>query len=180
MNQYSDFSIFARLFGQLFHKNPSNEMLASTFSWLKDGNLTKQWSLVTDDISKKALKIIQDKADALHLEKEFSELFGEQGAVSTKASDYGIDIEKLNQFKAMRNIELFANTDNVPSLLLISAYIEDVIDSKECQQQFFTKFLLPATKGFLGKVQAFDQGFYGCCAIVTRDLLSAMADELEE
>ena len=44
----------------------------------------------------------------------------------------------------------------------------------------FEKYLLPCMNKFLGLVETKDEGFYKALAQLTRDALSAMADELDD
>lgn len=73
-----------------------------------------------------------------------------------------------------------ADVDHIALLLLSASWIEDNLDSTLAQQQLFEQWLLPCLGKFLGKVEAFDSGFYKALAQLCRDALSALADELEE
>lgn len=176
----NDFSLLCRLFGNLFYRLPTDEILSGTFGWLKQGGLRQQWALSTDNQSEQALDFIEKSANPAELAASYQTLFGEKGSVSTQISTYGLSVADFQTFRQQRGIPDVTNLDHVALLLLTASWIEDNLDSTEAQQDLFEQFLLPCLGKFLGKVEAFDQGFYKALAQLTRDALSAMADELEE
>lgn len=176
----SDFSLLCRLFGNLFYRTPQDPILAGTFSWLQQGNLRKNWALFIDTQSEQALITLEKESNPTQLESHYQALFGENGNVATQISAYGVSVEDFLLFRQQRGIPDVAESDNVALLLLTASWIEDNLDSIEAQKAFFEQFLLPCLSKFLGQVEAFDHGFYKALAQLTRDALSAMADELEE
>ena len=176
----NDFSLLCRLFGNLFYRTPQDPILAGTFEWLKQGQLAKQWALSTDSQSEQALATIEKNANPTELANAYQALFGDDGSISTTISSYGISVEEFSLFRQERGMPELSNLDHVAHLLLSASWIEDNLDSTAAQQQLFEQFLLPCLSKFLGKVEAFDTGFYKALAQLSRDALSAMADELEE
>ena len=76
---------------------------------------------------------------------------------------------------------LFAENGAIPTA--ISAYkvsVEDFIVFRNEREMLFEKYLLPCMNKFLGLVETKDNGFYKALAQLTRDALSAMADELDD
>lgn len=176
----NDFSLLCRLFGNLFYRNPSDPILAGTFAWLKQGGLRQQWALSTDTQSEQALDFIEKNANPTELAPIYQALFAENGAVATTISAYGGDVQAFSAFRLERAMPESADVDHIALLLLSASWIEDNLDSTLAQQQLFEQWLLPCLGKFLGKVEAFDSGFYKALAQLCRDALSALADELEE
>ncbi|MEG9546023.1 molecular chaperone [Mannheimia sp. HC-2023] len=176
----NDFSLLCRLFGNLFYRNPTDPILADTFNWLAQGGLRQHWALSTDAQSENALNILQKSANPTQLEASYQALFAENGAIATTISTYGLSVEDFVTFRQERAMPALENADHVALLLLTASWIEDNLDSTLAQKTLFERFLLPCASQFLGKVEAFDSGFYKALAQLTRDALSAMADELEE
>lgn len=181
MNQtINDFSLLCRLFGNLFYRQPTDPILAGTFAWLKQGHLTQHWALSTDSQSEQALALIEKGANPTELEADYQALFGEKGAIATTISAYELSVEDFIAFRQQRAMPDLANADHVALLLLTASWLEDNVESTEAQKNLFEHFILPCLARFLGKVEAFDLGFYRALAQLTRDALGAMADELEE
>lgn len=176
----NDFSLLCRLFGNLFYRHPTDPLLSGTFAWLQQGNLIQQWALSTDSQSEQALAQIAKLAHPTELASAYQALFAENGNVSVKISDYGLPLDDFANFRQTRALPQSDNLDHVAHLLLSASWLEDNSDSLSAQKDLFEQFLLPGMGKFLGKVEAFDQGFYKALAQLTRDALSAMADELEE
>ncbi len=176
----NDFSLLCRLFGNLFYRKPTDDILEGVFSWLKAGNLRSNWALMTDAQSENALNIVEEKAVSADLAVSFETLFAKNGNVDTAMSSYGVNIDEFIIFQKQAGISFSQGNDHIALLLLTASWIEDNLEDIEVQKELFQKFLLPSIGKFLGKVEAFDQGFYKALAQLTRDALSAMADELEE
>lgn len=177
----NDFSLLCRLFGNLFYRNPTDPILAGTFNWIAQGGLRQHWALSTDAQSENALTTLQNLAsNPTQLEPSYQALFAENGSIATTISAYGLSVEDFIHFRQQRAMPELANAAHIALLLLTASWIEDNLDSTLAQQTLFEQFLLPAASQFLGKVEAFDTGFYKALAQLTRDALSAMADELEE
>ena len=74
-------------------------------------------------------------------------------------------------------------TDHIGSLLLAASWLEDHAsdDESETLETLFADYLLPWCGTFLGKVEAHAQtAFWRTMALLTREALSAMWDELQE
>lgn len=176
----NDFSLLCRLFGNLFYRTPNDPVLTATFEWLKQDQLKQHWALTTDTQSEQALGKIAQAANPTELVDDYQALFGEQGAIATKISAYGLSVDDFIAFRQQRGMPALAQPDHVALLLLTASWIEDNLYSLQAQQSLFEQFLLPCLSKFLGKVEAFDTCFYKTLAQLSRDALSAMADELEE
>lgn len=176
----NDFSLLCRLFGNLFYRNPTDPILAGIFSWLQQGNLRQNWALSIDSQSEQALSIVESKVNPAELEAHYKTLFAENGAIATTISAYGLSVNEFVCFRQQRGMPPVDNADHVALLLLSASWIEDHLNSTDAQKALFEAFLLPCFGKFLGKVEAFDSGFYKALAQLTRDALAAMADELEE
>lgn len=176
----NEFSLLCRLFGNLFYRQPDDPVLSATFDWLKQGQLTQHWAFTTDSQSEQALSKIAQAANPTELSQDYQALFGEQGTIATTISAYGLSVADFVTFRQQRGMPPLEHPDHVALLLLSASWIEDNLHSLEAQQTLFEHFLLPCLSKFLGKVEAFDTGFYKSLAQLTRDALSAMADELEE
>ncbi|MDH2925131.1 TorA maturation chaperone TorD [Nicoletella semolina] len=176
----NDFSLLCRLFGNLFLRSPTDPILHNTFNWLKQGGLRQQWALNTDIQSEQALTIVENNAIPEQLSMHYAMLFGENGKVTTAISDYGFSVEKFILFRQLRAMPELKEPNHTALLLLTASWIEDNLHSLEAQRELFEQFLLPCLSKFLGQVEAFDTNFYKALAQLTRDGLSAMADELEE
>lgn len=176
----NEFSLLCRLFGNLFYRSPADPILADTLQWLKQGQLKAQWALATDAQSERALMKIEQAAHPTALAEDYQALFGEQGAIATTISAYGLTVADFVTFREQRGMPPLAQPDHIALLLLTASWIEDNLDSLDAQRALFEQFLLPSLSTFLGKVEAFDNGFYKALAQLTRDALGAMADELEE
>ena len=46
--QINNFSLISRLFGNLFYRSPTDEVLAGAFAWLQQKGLSQVWALDTD------------------------------------------------------------------------------------------------------------------------------------
>lgn len=176
----NDFSLLCRLFGNLFYRQPQDPILAGIFAWLAQGNLRQHWALATDSQSEQALTTVEKEAHPTQLAARYQALFGENGDIDVALSAYGFSVAEFQTFRQLRGMPELANADHVALLLLTASWIEDNLDSLEAQQALFEQFLLPCLSKFLGKIEAFDNGFYKALAQLCRDALSAMADELEE
>ena len=176
----NDFSLLCRLFGNLFYRSPTDPILAGIFDWIRQGNLRQYWALSTDTQSEQALTTLEKNANPTELAAAYQALFAENGSISTTISAYGLNSADFQAFRHQRAMSEIANCDHFALLLLTASWIEDNLNSTLAQKTLFEQFLLPCASKFLGQVEAFDNGFYKALAQLTRDALSAMADELEE
>ena len=90
-------------------------------------------------------------------------------------------MEEFVNFRITRNMPAVENADHFALLLLTASWLEDNVDSLLAQQKFFETFLLPCAAKFLTQVETYATlPFYRALASLTREMLAAMADELEE
>ena len=178
--QLNHFSLISRLFGNLFYRQPTDNILSGVFTWLQQQQLSEVWSLTEDAESQQALDALQMPIDLTLLEKEYQKLLGEKGAVATQISAYDISVADFENFRQERNLPPSDNLDHFAMLLLTASWLEDNAYSLSAQQDLFEQFLLPCAAKFLNKVeQSAGLPFYRALAYLTREILSAMADELE-
>ena len=178
--QLNHFSLISRLFGNLFYRQPTDNILSGVFTWLQQQQLSEVWPLTEDAESQQALDALQMPIDLTLLEKEYQKLLGEKGAVATQISAYDISVADFENFRQERNLPPSDNLDHFAMLLLTASWLEDNADSLSAQQDLFEQFLLPCAAKFLNKVeQSAGLQFYRALAYLTREILSAMADELE-
>ena len=176
----NDFSLLCRLFGNLFYRQPNDPILAGTFAWLAQGGLRQQWALDIDSQSELSLTLLEKQANPTELAPSYQALFAENGAIPTAISAYKVSVEDFIVFSNERGMPTLEQADHVALLLLTASWIEDHLDSTQAQQMLFEKYLLPCMNKFLGLVETKDNGFYKALAQLTRDALSAMADELDD
>lgn len=178
--QLNNFSLISRLFGNLFYRHPTDPILAGVFAWLQQGNLSQLWALSEDNDGKNALDSLQMPIDLALLDKEYQKILGENGSVATQISAYDISVEDFHDFRQIRNLPEADNLDHFAMLLLTASWLEDNADSVSAQQELFERFLLPCAVKFLAKIEKqATLPFYRSLAYLTREILSAMADELE-
>lgn len=176
----NDFSLLCRLFGNLFYRDPTDPILTGTFAWLAQGGLRQQWALNTDSQSELSLTLIEKQANPTELAPYYQALFAEKGTIPTAISAYAVSVEDFISFRNERGMPGLEQLDHVALLLLTASWIEDHLDSTQAQETLFETFLLPCMNKFLTLVETKDNSFYKALAQLTRDALSAMADELEE
>ncbi|AZI13893.1 TorD/DmsD family molecular chaperone [Avibacterium paragallinarum] len=177
------FSLISRLFGNLFYRSPQAPTLQNVFVWLHQQPLNALWALETDKQSEQALAALQMKIDLALLDQEYQRLFaGENPLVKTDLATYGIDPADFLAFRQERGMpEVEQSAVGFPLVFLTASWIEDNLDSTEAQKNLFAEFLLPCASKFLSAVETqANLPFYRSLAILSREILSAMADELEE
>lgn len=175
----NDFSLLCRLFGNLFYRSPTDPILAGTFLWLQQGHLNQIWALATDKQSEQALASLE-KVKPDTIEASYQKYFGLTGNIPTKMCDYNINIDDFIAFRQARGMVDIPFSDHIATLFLTASWIEDNLDSTLAQQTLFEDFLLPCANTFLAQVEKADVGFYHALAVLAREALAAMADELEE
>lgn len=176
----NEFSLLCRLFGNLFYRHPEDPILAGTFIWLAQGNLRQHWAFSIDTQSEQALHTLEKNANPTQQGGDYHALFAKNGSIASTISAYGFSVEEFVAFRQQRGMPELEKPDHVALLLLTASWIEDHLDSTAAQRELFERFLLPIMGKFLGQIETFDRGFYRALAQLTRDALSAMADELEE
>ncbi|MGQ0286079.1 TorD/DmsD family molecular chaperone [Pasteurellaceae bacterium 22721_9_1] len=179
--QLNNFSLISRLFGNLFYRSPTDPILASVFNWLQQKGLQQVWALETDKNTQAAIESLQMPLDVNLLAQEYQRLFVGEKAISTAISDYGIDVAEFVAFRQERAMPEVESTDHFALVFLTASWIEDNLDSPQAQLELFERFLLPCANLFLNKVeQQANLPFYRALALLSREILAAMADELEE
>ncbi|CAM3890720.1 TorD/DmsD family molecular chaperone [Avibacterium endocarditidis] len=182
-NSLNHFSLISRLFGNLFYRSPQDATLQNVFAWLHQQPLNALWALETDKQSEQALAALQMKIDLALLDQEYQRLFGgENPLVKTDLATYDIDPADFLAFRQERGMpEVEQSAVGFPLIFLTASWIEDNLDSTEAQKTLFAEFLLPCASKFLSAVETqANLPFYRSLAILSREILSAMADELEE
>lgn len=183
--QLNNFSMISRLFGNLFYRTPTDPVLTNVFAWLQQQGLSQLWALDTDKQSEHALACLHMSLDLNALAQEYHKLFATtqntEGKVSCLISSYGIDVASFVEFRQRRGMPEVESADHFALLLLTASWIEDNLDSALAQRELFEQFLLPCASGFLAKVESqASLPFYRSLALLCKDILAAMADELEE
>lgn len=185
-NTINNFSLISRLFGNLFYRTPTDPLLSGVFNWLQQKGLEQVWALEADKESGRAIADMQMPLDPVALEKEYNALFvGEGRKVATEIAVYGLDEQAFLAFRQERGMpELSANSQSAVDfglVLLTASWIEDNLDSAAAQTALFEEYLLPCAGKFLAKVESqATLPFYRALALLTREILAAMADELDE
>lgn len=100
--QLNYFSLISRLFGNLFYRQPTDNILSGIFIGLQQNKLSEVWPLNEDIESKKALVALQMPIDLDILAQEYQKLFGEKGMVATQISAYDISVDAFNDFRQVR------------------------------------------------------------------------------
>ncbi len=179
-SNFNEFSLLSRLFGNLYYRLPSDSLLANVFVWLQQKGLESAWALETDKTSQAALSTLAMKIDLNTLSQEYQYLFGEMGKIDVRLSHY-IHLTDFITFRRNYGIPELNDIDHIATLFLTSAWIEDNLNSAQIQIVFFQDFLLPVAAKWLPQVEQHARlPFYRQLAYLTRELLAAMADELEE
>lgn len=178
----NEFSVICRILGSLFYRNPQDVVLEPLFTLLSEGKLKQHWPLEQDDL----LDLLGENLDRQILESDYQRMFAGDGSVSPYGTDYeGIGEAETREFLTQCGMPLTdAPADHFGQLLLGASWIEDnTQESNEIQAQItlFDDYLFPWCGRFLGKVESHaTSAFYRTLAIVTRDALQAMRDELSE
>lgn len=178
----SNFSLISRLFGNLFYRSPSDPVLVEVFAWLSQQNLTPLWLLETDKTSNQALQALQMPLDLTALDQEYHNLFaGSEPKVNTQLSAYSGDLSAFVAFREAQGLPAVESADHFALILLTAAWLEDHAQNLISQKILFEQFLLPCANGFLTQVETHASlPFYRALALLCREILAAMADELDE
>ncbi|MBC8953174.1 molecular chaperone [Xenorhabdus sp. PB62.4] len=177
----NEFSIVCRILGTLFNRAPQDPVLQPLIAMIAEGKLKQAWPLEQDEL----LERLQQHSELAVIEADYQSLFiGESAGVPVCRSDYTNEKEsEVRQFLAERGMPLSETpADQFGSLLLAASWLEDQAAEDEVQVQItlFDEYLLPWCGQFLGKVEAHaTSGFYRTLAIVTREALQALREELE-
>ena len=170
----NEFSILCRVLGSLYYRQPQDPLLVPLFTLIRDGKLAASWPLEQDEL----LERLQKSCDTQPLTADYNALFvGDECAVSPYRSAWveGATEAEIRGFLTQHGIPTGDGpTDHIGSLLLAASWLETL-------ETLFADYLLPWCGTFLGKVEAHAQtAFWRTMALLTREALSAMWDELQE
>ncbi|PJG84008.1 TorD/DmsD family molecular chaperone [Caviibacterium pharyngocola] len=181
-NNLNNFSLVSRLFGNLFYRAPTDPILKNIFVWLRQNGLSQVWALEGDTQSKQALENLQLPLEPQLLEQEYQRLFGGETPLANPAlSAYGIDVAAFESFRQERGMPALESADHFGLVFLTASWIEDNLDSVAAQKELFERFLLPCATQFLARTESqANLPFYRALAVLSRDILAAAADELDE
>ncbi|MGL5006275.1 MAG: TorD/DmsD family molecular chaperone [Plesiomonas sp.] len=181
------FSTLCRLFGTLLYRQPNDSVMPPVLAMLEQGALSEMWPLVLSDNSEFAMKQLRMKQDIAALNSDYQHLFATEGSVSLFAADYGIDSTAFPAFQQQIGMPAIASDaaqrGHLGLMLLTASWIEDhsAEDEITAQEQLFQHYLLPTAAKILGQIETHaTNGFYRSLAVLIREALSAMADELVE
>ncbi|GKX53159.1 TorD/DmsD family molecular chaperone [Budvicia aquatica] len=178
----NEFSVVCRILGSLFYRSPQDTVLDPLFALISEGKLKQHWPLEQDEL----LDRLAQDSDRQVLEADYQAMFAAQGSVSPYGASYeGIGETETRAYLTQCGMPLTdAPADHFGLLLLAASWIEDnAQESDEIQAQIalFDEYLFPWCGRFLGKVEAHaNHAFYRTLAIITREALQAMRDELAE
>ncbi|CDG17718.1 TorD/DmsD family molecular chaperone [Xenorhabdus doucetiae] len=177
----NEFSIVCRILGTLFNRAPQDPVLQPVITMIAEGKLKPLWPLEQDAL----LDRLQQHSELSVIEADYHALFtGESASVAVCRSDYtDKDESEVRQFLVERGMPLSdAPADQFGALLLAASWLEDQAAEDEVQAQIklFDEYLLPWCGHFLGKVEAHaTSGFYRTLAVMTREALQALREELD-
>ncbi|WP_413722629.1 molecular chaperone [Sodalis sp. RH24] len=178
----NDFSMVCRVLGTLFYRQPQDAMLAPLMTLISEGKLTAHWPLEQDAL----LARLQQSCEPQALAAQYALLFtGDEAKVpplrsAWLAADEGEVVAFLQQLGMPAGD---GPADHFGALLLAGSWLEDHarLDETQAQSQLFDLYLLPWSDRFLGKVEACATGdFYRVLAIICREALEALREELDE
>jgi len=179
----NEFSVICRILGSLFCRQPQDSLLEPLFILIKEGKLADNWPLEQDEL----LTRLQQSVDPAIMQEDYQNLFiGSECSVPPYRSAWQEDSseQEVRQFLEQRGMPLGETpADNFGRLLLAASWLEDQSQADENQAQItlFDSYILPWAGAFLGKVEACaTSAFYRTLAVMTREALQAMRDELRE
>lgn len=177
----NEFSLVCRILGTLFYRLPNDPVTEPLFQLIKSGKLKQNWPLEQDELLERLQRDV--KPDALLA--DYRSMFDVNGSVPPYRSHYtGENESGCRAFLSLVGMTLTEKpADHFGLLLLAASWIEDHSAEDEIQAQLtlFDEFLLPWFTQFLGKVEAHAvTPFYRTLAIITRETLIDMRDELGE
>lgn len=179
----NEFSIVCRILGTLFYRHPEDPVVAPLLTLIQQGKLQPHWPLEQDAL----LARLQKGCDIPALAEDYQTLFaGDACAVSPWRSSYETeaDAADVRTFLQQRGMPLKEGAvDHFGGLLLAASWLEDSSQEDEtaAQIELFDEYLLPWSDRFLGKVESHAAtAFYRTLAIICREALGAMREELDE
>lgn len=178
----NEFSIVCRVLGTLFYRRPEDPIVGPLMGLINSGQLKQHWPLEQDEL---LVSLQTTPVEQKVLINDYQSLFGLNGCASPYRSNYAAGEESACQ-AFLQQVGMKASdgpADHFGLLLLTASWIEDNAQEDEIQAQItlFDKLLLPWCGNFLAKVEAHaTTAFYRTLAIITRQALQAMRDELNE
>ncbi|MGV3344278.1 molecular chaperone [Enterobacteriaceae bacterium LUAb1] len=179
----NEFSIICRVLGSFYYRHPQDPVLAPLFTLLHTGKLRTQWPLEQDEL----LQQLERSTDLQQLETDYTALFsGKACKVSPYGSHWeaGLAETEIRAFLTACGMSLSAvSTDHIGQLLLAASWLEDQLaeDDVVAQITLFDHYLLPWCAKFFGKAEAHaETPFYRALAIISREAVQVMRDELAE
>lgn len=179
----NEFSMICRALGSLYYRQPQDPLLEPLFSALREGKLAQNWPLEQDAL----LERLQKAYDAQAIATDYDALFvGDECRVPPYRSAWLDDASEAEVKAFLTEQGMPAGTtpaDHFGFLLLAASWLEDNAsdDEGDVLETLFEAYLLPWSDTFLGKVEAHaTTAFWRTLAILTREAIGAMRDELEE
>ena len=179
----NEFSILCRVLGSLYYRQPQDPLLVPLFTLIREGKLAASWPLEQDEL----LERLQKSCDVAPLAADYNALFvGDECRVPPYRSAWGEGASEadVRSFLSGHGVPIGeGKADHIGSLLLAASWLEDhaTEDESEVLETLFADYILPWCGTFLGKVEAHAQTpFWRTMAVLTREAISAMWDELEE
>ncbi|ACS85971.1 TorD/DmsD family molecular chaperone [Musicola paradisiaca] len=178
----NEFSVVCRILGSLFYRQPQDPLLAPLLTLIQQGKMPQHWPLEQDDL----LARLEKSVDLPALTADYVSLFGDDPAVAPWGSAWeeGVPEAEVRAFLQQRGMPLGEGpADHFGGLLLAASWLEDQAQDDETAAQIalFDNYLLPWSGRFLGKVESHAvTPFYRTLAIICREALDAMRDELAE
>lgn len=179
----NEFSVICRILGSLFYRQPQDPLLAPLLTLIKEGKLAAGWPLEQDEL----LTRLQQSLEPAIIQEDYQTLFiGSECRVTPYRSAWQTETsaQEVRQFLEQRGMpQGDSPADNFGALLLAASWLEDQSQEDEYQAQvvLFDSYILPWAGTFLGKVEAYATSvFYRTLAMITREALQAMRDELQE
>ncbi|WP_174510088.1 TorD/DmsD family molecular chaperone [Klebsiella oxytoca] len=179
----NEFSILCRVLGSLYYRQPQDPLLVPLFTLIREGKLAASWPLEQDEL----LERLQKSCDVQPLAADYNALFvGDECSVPPYRSAWveGASEAEVRGFLSAHGIPTGeGKADHIGSLLLAASWLEDhaTEDESEVLETLFADYILPWCGTFLGKVEAHaETPFWRIMALLTREAISAMWDELEE
>lgn len=179
----NEFSVICRILGSLFYRQPQDPLLAPLLTLIKEGKLAASWPLEQDEL----LALLQQSLEPAIMQEDYQALFiGSECRVPPYRSVWEAESneQEIRQFLEQRGMPLGQTpADGFGTLLLAASWLEDQSQEDEYQAQIalFDSYILPWAGLFLEKVEvSATSAFYRTLAIMTREALQAMRDELQE
>ncbi|SLM63220.1 MULTISPECIES: TorD/DmsD family molecular chaperone [Dickeya] len=178
----NEFSMVCRILGTLFNRPPQDPLLEPLLNLISQGKLAQQWPLAQDELMARW----QRSVDVPALQADYDALFGAAPAVPPRRGDWLEEAPEteVRTFLQQRGMPLGEGpADKFGSLLLAASWLEDQAQEDEtaAQSALFDDYVLTWSDRFLGKLESHaTTPFYRTLAIICREALEAMRDELAE